>query len=158
MENEIRDIHPFDLFFGAGPALMHIFKLGFRPKREDMFELTEMQYEQYYKQNGHTEEKIYALLPYDSKELMSVSDEPATVMVLTDSDIDALRRGWQIVENICSKAEHIKLRSDEMKLQYAASVLPQVFTEGTRFEGFAKGNIRAVYMRDTQEGMDVNIR
>ena len=115
MENEIRDIHPFDLFFGAGPALMHIFKLGFRPKREDMFELTE-------------------------------------------SDIDALRRGWQIVENICSKAEHIKLRSDEMKLQYAASVLPQVFTEGTRFEGFAKGNIRAVYMRDTQEGMDVNIR
>jgi len=41
-------MNAFDLLFGAGPALVEIYKMGYRPKEEDFLEMTTEQYEKYY--------------------------------------------------------------------------------------------------------------
>lgn len=47
----------FDLFFGAGPAVTVIFKLGFIPKEDEFYELTYQQYQHYLEVYGQKEEK-----------------------------------------------------------------------------------------------------
>lgn len=42
-----------DLLFGVGPALRYMFLPGMRPRKEDLLEITEEQYEEFYRQNGH---------------------------------------------------------------------------------------------------------
>ena len=51
----------------SGGGMPEVFGLGFFPKDEDFLELTESQYEEFYKQQGYTEEKIYALLPQEPR-------------------------------------------------------------------------------------------
>ena len=43
----------WDLFFGAGPAVHTIMKLGFMPKDEDFLELTTEQYLQFFEKEGY---------------------------------------------------------------------------------------------------------
>lgn len=57
----------FDLFFRTGPALQVLFKLGYMPKDEEFYEMTYQQYQHYFDMYGHTDEKIYLLLPEDQK-------------------------------------------------------------------------------------------
>ena len=142
--------HPtaFDLLFGIGPALQSLFRLGFRPQEEDLHELTCEQYESYFRQNGHTNEKVYALLPKDPKKLSAISDEPDSLVVITESDLCYMKSAWRTVERYCAKAEGVTFHTDEEKLLYTASQLPDVFIEGTRYEGFARCNMRVAYKKD----------
>jgi hypothetical protein len=54
-------------------------------------------------------------------------------MVFTESDRGFLEHGWNTVESYCSKSGR-SFNSDEEKMIYAASLLPDVFTKGSRFE------------------------
>ena len=142
-------MNAFDLLFGAGPALAEIYKMGFRPKDEDFLEMTPEQYEKYYENEKDTGEKVYLYLPKNPKEYSSIVSE-SEVIVVTDSDIDMFRRGWQIVENYCAKRgmEHA---SDDEKLACAAAFLPDVFTKGTGFEKYHRSHM---YPIKTQENVD----
>ena len=53
----------WDLFFGAGPAVHTIMKLGFMPKDEDFLELTADQYRQFFEKDSYTEEKVFVCCP-----------------------------------------------------------------------------------------------
>ena len=121
----------WDLFFGAGPAVHTIMKLGFMPKDEDFLELTEEQYRQFFEKEGFTDEKIYALLPKNPQHY--VPSDFNELNICTESDIATMKRGWQIVESYCSKSNCI-FSSDKEKLAYAASLMPDVFSKGTPFE------------------------
>ena len=61
----------FDLFFGAGPAVTAIMKLGFMPEEKEFHELTPEQYRKYYEQNDDTNEKAvsytHLTLPTNSR-------------------------------------------------------------------------------------------
>jgi len=148
MENKSHHTTAFDLFFGIGPALQSLFRLGFRPQEEDLHELTCEQYEAYFRQNGHTDEKVYVLLPKDPKKLSATSDEPNSLVVLTESDLSYMRSAWQTVERYCARAEGITFETDEQKLQYTAILLPDVFTKGTRYESLRRANMRVVHKKD----------
>lgn len=121
----------FDLFFGAGPAITRIMELGFMPKDEDFLELTSEQYSQFYKEMGYTEEKVFALLPKTPGHY--VASDFNELNVCTESDIATLKRGWQIIENLCAKSDNT-FGTDRQKLMFAASRLPDVFSKGTPFE------------------------
>jgi len=128
----------FDLLFGAGPAITKIMALGFMPKDDDFLELTAEQYEKFYEQNGHTEEKIYALLPQNPKHY--VESNFNELNICTESDIDTLKRGWQIVEDYC-KESGLTFTTDQQKLMYAATKLPDVFSMDTPFDTSKRGNL-----------------
>jgi len=142
-------MNAFDLLFGAGPALVEIYKMGFRPKEEDFLEMTTEQYEKYYKSEKDTGEKVYLYLPKNPKEYDAIASD-SEVIVVTESDIDMFRRGWQIVENYCKK-EGMEDASDEEKLACAAAFLPDVFTRGTRFEIYHQSHMFPV---TTQKNKD----
>ena len=128
----------FDLFFGAGPAITKIMTLGFMPKNEDFLELTPEQYEKFYEQEGYTEEKVYALLPKNPKHF--VESDFNELNICTESDIATLKRGWQIVENYC-KESGFTFTTDQQKLMYAATKLPDVFSRDTPFDQSKRGNL-----------------
>ena len=128
----------FDLLFGAGPAITKIMALGFMPKDEDFLELTPEQYEKFYAQNGHTEEKVYALLPKDPKHY--VESKFNELNICTESDIATLKCGWQIVESYC-KESGFAFTTDQQKLMYAATRLPDVFSRDTPFDISKRGNL-----------------
>ena len=86
-----------DLFFGAGPAVHTIMKLGFMLKDEDFLELTTEQYQQFFEKEGYTDEKVYALLPKDPQHY--VPSDFNELNICTESDIATMKRVWQIVEN-----------------------------------------------------------
>ena len=131
MEN--KGIGFWDLMFGAGPALQTIYQLGFRPKEEDLYELTGEQYDKYLEDTGDTSgERVYMLLPHDAKKYADTASGNE-VMVLTESDKATMERAWQIVESYCKESGR-EFHSDEEMLQYAATRLPEAFTQGTRFE------------------------
>ena len=131
MEN--KGIGFWDLMFGAGSALQMIFKLGFRHKEEDLYELTGEQYEKYRQDTGDTSgERVYMILPHDAKNYADTASGDE-VMVLTEDDKATLERAWSIVERYCEKSGK-EFHSDEEMLQYTATQLPDVFTNGTRYE------------------------
>ena len=136
----------FDLFFGAGPAITKIMEFGFMPKDEDFLELTSEQYCQFYKKMGYTEEKVFALLPKDPSHYV-VSDFNE-LNVCTESDIAAMKRGWQIIENLCAKSNNT-FGNDRQKMMYAASWLPDVFSKGTPFECAHSGNLSIASINDS---------
>ena len=113
--------------------------LGFMPKDDDFLELTPWQYKRFYEQNGYTEEKVYALLPKDPKHY--VESNFNELKICTESDIATLKRGWQIVENYCKKSGYT-FTTDQQKLMYAATKLPDVFSKDTPFDKSKHGNLR----------------
>lgn len=138
----------WDLLFGAGPALQIIYKIGFRPKEEDFYELTDDQYEKYCKDTGDTSgQRVYMILPRNPKDYANTASGDE-IMALTESDMDSLERGWGIVERYCEKSGR-EFHSDEEKLQYAATLLLDVFTKGTRFEIY---HTSKMYVVKTEEG------
>ena len=121
----------YDLFFGVGPATRILFQIGFHPQDDDFKELTPEQYVKYYSEGGTSKERVYALLPRDPHKCAEVAAEE--VMVFTESDRAFLELGWDTIESYCSKSGR-SFNSDEEKMIYAASLLPDVFTKGSRFE------------------------
>lgn len=140
-------MHPFDLLFGAGPALMQIFKMGYYPQESDYKELTPDQYAAYYSRYGHTDEKIFIVIPESSSHNTLSPQSPREITVVTEGDINDLKRGWQIVEDLCSKAKDIHFENNDQKLLYAATMLPLTFTEGTKFEEIKKSKLKIVSMK-----------
>ena len=138
----------WDLLFGAGPALQVIYKIGFRPKEDDFYELTAEQYEKYLQDTGDTSgERVYMILPHNAKDYANTASG-GEVMVFTESDKDSFERAWGIVERYCAKSDSV-FHSDDEKLQYAATLLPDVFTNGTRFE---INHTSRMYTIKTEEG------
>ena len=142
-------MNAFDLLFGAGPALVEISKMGFRPKEDDFLEMTPEQYKKFYENEKDTGEKVYLYLPKNPKEYNTIVSE-SEVIVVTEGDIDMFRRGWQIVENYCAKKGR-ENASDDEKLACAAAFLPEVFTKGTRFEKYHRSHMYPIKSQEAED-------
>ncbi len=57
---------------------------------------------------------------------------------MTESEKDSLKDGMAVIEKYCQKSD-TQLNSMHEKLSYAASLLPDVFSEGTPFATFTAG-------------------
>ena len=119
-------MNAFELFFVFGPAIQNLFHLGMLPQNDDFVELTEEEKALYFKHNSSTDEKLF-------KFTLLAKDErfKGNVVCMTESEKDTLLKA---VEFINTYGKDKTFRNDEEKLHYAASKLPDVFSEGTKFE------------------------
>ncbi len=118
---------------------MAIFKLGFVPKDSEFYELTSEQYQRYYATaagaDEHLDEKLYMILPEDSQKYAELASE--YVFVLTEKDVILIKKAEELIEEYCKKSRK-KFNNFEEKLYYCASVMPEVISEGTKYERLKK--------------------
>ena len=122
-------MHPFDLFFEGGEAIMVIFKLGFIPNEEDFREFSESDYEKYHKQVGETEGKMYRFVE-------GKMDETDGVYAFSEFEKGKLLEAAEVIRNLAK--EHLS-DSDDETLKYVASITPYPFTEGSKYEEYGGG-------------------
>ena len=121
--------------FSPIPAIQEIFKLGFMPQDDELFELTCEQYQAYYDSAEeddeiNPDEKVYMLLPKDTQKYGEFAS--GDVFTLTESDIMLFKRAEAIIESYCKKSGKT-FNNFEEKLFYAASQMPDLFSEGTKY-------------------------
>lgn len=120
----------FDLFFRTGPAIKVIFTLGFIPKDSEFYELTCQQYQYYFDTLGHTDEKVFILLPEDKDKYKEFA--AGDTFCMTESEKDSLKDGAAVIEKYCQDSGK-QFNSIHEKLSYVASQLPDVFSNETPF-------------------------
>lgn len=115
-----------DLFLNVAPAVQAIFKLGFKPKEEEFYELTEEQYEKFKEQGQEITCKWYLLLP------KKYSVQGNEVITVNEKQKESLLKAAIKIEKYCEGDEK-SFENYEEKLYYAASRMPEGFSEGTKF-------------------------
>jgi len=128
----------WDGILAAMDGVQIIFKLGFVPKDEDLYELTPEQYERFYataatEEDRVSKEKIYMVLPKDPKLYEPFSGNE--VFVLREREVLALEAGERTIENYCTGSGKTFNSFDE-KLQYCALFMPGVLSKGTKYEHY----------------------
>ena len=121
-----------ELFFNTGPALKFIFQLGIEPKDEYFYEFTEEDYNKLKTQGVDVKETMYMFIPDGYK--YQASNE---VQVASESGKNSIMSAAKTIEIYCEKSK-LTFNLYEDKLKYAASRLPAVFSEGTRFSKYKK--------------------
>jgi hypothetical protein len=122
-------------------ALSVIFKLGFVPEDDEFHELTPEQYLHFYataaeEKDRVSKERIYMLLPKDPQKYEPFAGNE--VFVFREREVIAIRDGERIIESYCTKSEK-KFDSFDEKLCYCATLMPDAFSEGTKYECYRKG-------------------
>jgi hypothetical protein len=119
--------------FRSAAALQAVFKLGYIPKREEFYELTPEQYEKYYEteEMKEKEERIFMLLPDDIKKYNEIA--AAEALVFSEWDISGLEGIEKLIDRYCEGSGKT-FETLEDKLYHVAGLVPDPFTEGTKFE------------------------
>jgi hypothetical protein len=117
-----------ELLLETGPAMMSVFELGFLPEENDVFEITPEMYASYESKGGDISKKLYSIMPKD--EINQGADNEVTI--LTEDEIPKL---WKAVADIRKHAKRAGCESEDGAeiLAAAASILPDVFSENSRF-------------------------
>ena len=124
----------FDLLFGwGGQSLQLIFQFGFIPQKEDFLELTEEQYRQFKAKEGDYDEKIFMIAPVNPQNVVETDSD--LLPIITESQRDAFFEAAKLIDKYC---EGQKFHTDEEKLQFAAKHLPDVFSQGTKYEKYKR--------------------
>jgi hypothetical protein len=117
-----------------------VFKLGFLPSKEEFYELTPDQYEQYYASNEPANEKVFMLLPDDPQKYNEIAVDD--VFVVTEHEISSFESAGETIENYCKNSGRTFATFDE-KLYYVAEQMPAVFSKGTKY-----AKTSALYLRE----------
>jgi hypothetical protein len=126
-------------FFQSAAAVKAVFTLGFLPTKEEFYELTPDQYEQYYANNEPTDEKIFMILPNDPQKYGEVAS--ADVFVVTEREMHSFESVGRTIENYCKDSKK-KLKTFDEKLHYVADKMPPFFSEGTKYEKFTEMKLK----------------
>ena len=103
--------------------VLGIFQLGFIPKEEDFREFSSVEYQQFNEKECDICGKMYTFnsdLPVSGNDIYAFSEKEKEFML----------KGAEIIDNLCEKKTFI---SDDVKLRYVATLLPGVFSEGTKY-------------------------
>lgn len=125
-----------ELFFQTGPALKFIFEIGIEPKDEYFYEFTEEDYNDLKTQGEDVEETMFMFIPDNYK--YQASKE---VQVASESEKSSIMKAAKTIERYCENSK-LTFNLYEDKLKYAASMLPDVFSEGTKFSKYS--NLKSI--------------
>ena len=120
-----------EMFMEFFPAITIIFKMGFIPTPEEIYEITKEQYAAYKKQGGDISEQLYTIIPKNYKYLASAPTNE--VSLLTKDDVHKLGKAAVYLYLYAEKGGCKSEKSDDV-LAFAAERLPSSFTKGTKFE------------------------
>ena len=118
----------FDFLLRIGPAVQVIFQLGYEPKEEIFFELTDEQYHQLEAEGKDISKKWYTIIPDNPKH-----DVPE-LLVVNEGEKEALLDAAKFIDDFYQKAHNsTPFATFSEKLQYAATKLPPVFDESSSY-------------------------
>ena len=113
----------FDFVFGGGQAIQGIFRLGFIPKEEDFREFSDVEYQKFKEKECDICGKMYTF-----KSGLPIAEND--VYVFNEEEKGLMLKGVEIIDSLCEEKTFI---SDDAKLRFVATVLPGVFSEGTKY-------------------------
>ncbi|CAK0780237.1 conserved hypothetical protein [Gammaproteobacteria bacterium] len=132
-------MNPLDLLLRVGPAIQAIFGLGYEPTEELFYELTPDQYRQLEKEGKDISIRWFTIIPKNPK-----LDVPELVIVDVNG-VKALLDAARYINHMCEKAKpQQQFASFDDKLKYAATQLPRVFSESSKYAENEKPNLRIV--------------
>lgn len=132
-------MNPLDLLLRVGPAIQATFKLGYEPKEELFYELTAEQYEQLGREGKDISRKWFTIIPENPK-----YDVPE-LLIVDENEMKALMDAARYINSLCKKAEaDHQFLSFEDKLRYAATQLPTVFSESSKYAEKPVPHLRVV--------------
>ncbi|MDR0700037.1 MAG: hypothetical protein LBG28_12625 [Tannerella sp.] len=120
--------------FRSAEVLKIVFQLGYMPEKEEFYELTPEQYEQYYKTEGQhdsRDQKVFMLLPHDAKKYNEIAS--GDVFVVTEQEMSYFDSAKHLIESYCKDSD-TPFDSFEDKLYYVAKFVPDICIKGTKFE------------------------
>jgi len=125
-------------FFGMCEGMQIIFNMGFVPTDEELCELTPEQYRQFYdtvvtEEDRISKEKMYMIRPKDPK--LCAKLDADKVLVFRETEVRAIKAGAKTIEEYCAHSKR-KFKTFNDKLRYCASVMPGIFSEGTKYERY----------------------
>ncbi|MCQ2974209.1 MAG: hypothetical protein MJ211_05295 [Bacteroidales bacterium] len=117
------------------PGLVALFDIGFLPKLTEFHELTDEQYQSFFRQNPNSDPNIelYTLLPDDPKR--QFDDDYNELRIVTKIELDFIESALEYIEEECIKSGK-EFSCDEDKLRYIVSIIPnpETYTENTKFQ------------------------
>ncbi len=116
-----------ELFFNTGPAISAIFQLGFEPKEEYFYELTNEQYEQLKADGEDITDTWYMILPKEYKH------QTYEVITVNEQQKNSLLKAASVIENYCKDNDRL-FNNYTDKLKYVSNLLPPVFTKDSKFK------------------------
>jgi len=122
-------------FLAMCAGMQIIFNMGFVPTDEELSELTPEEYRRFYdsvatEEDRVSKERIYVLLPKDPKLYAKFAGEKA--LVFRETEVRSIKAGAETIEKSC-KDSGKEFKTFDEKLRYCASVMPDVFSEGTKY-------------------------
>ena len=117
----------YGIMFEVIPAIVQVFQLGYLPAEDEFYELTPEQYEKFYAEVKRTNERLFMLLPKDPR----FQTESREIGVVTEAQISWFKRAGEIIERYC-KDSGKTFRDFDEKLSYCATVMPEVFSAGSK--------------------------
>lgn len=121
----------FDLLFGGGQSIQIIFRNGFIPTENDFLELTEEQYERLRATGETGSGRFFMIAPQDPH--ICIDPEANEVFIVSESEKELFLQGARLIDRYC---EGQTFQTDKEKLRYMASQLPDVFSNGTKYEKY----------------------
>ncbi len=132
-------MNPLDLLLRVGPAIQAIFKLGYEPKEELFYELTDDQYQQLGKEGKDISMKWFTIIPENPK------DDVPELLIVDENELKALMDAANYINNFCKNSQaHRQFSSFDDKLRYAATQLPRVFSESSKYAEKPVPHLRVV--------------
>ena len=120
-----------EMFLKFFPAISAMFKMGFIPSPDEIYELTGKQYASYQKQGGDVSKRLYAIIPKNYKYLASMPSNELSI--LTEVEVTMLGMAALFLYQYAQEGGCNSEKSDDV-LRFAAERLPTAFTKGTEFE------------------------
>jgi hypothetical protein len=111
------------------PTISDIFKLGFIPSPDELYELTQEQYSAYQRKGGDISKTLYTIIPKNYKYL-GPSNE---VSLLTREDTVKLGKAAMFL-HLYAKENGCASQKSEDILKFAAERLPVYFTKDSKYE------------------------
>lgn len=128
------------LFFELGPALQLIFKINYIPRRKDFKELTPNQYQAFNAKASKEDieamrnKKIFTFAPDDSV----INERLSAVMgkemsILSEDELAIFQKTSEFIDHFADISGREDLDTLPKKLEYIASLLPEVYSKGTPY-------------------------
>ncbi len=131
--------NPLDLLLRVGPAIKAIFELGYEPKQELFYELTASQYEQLEQTGKDISKRWFTLIPKNPKH-----DVPE-LLIVDENEMQALLDAASYIHRFCkNSAPARRFASFDDKLKYAATRLPSVFSQSSKYPSNEAPSLRVV--------------
>jgi len=117
-----------EIVFELMPGIATIYELGFIPEEDEVFELTPELYAAYESKGGDISKKLYTIHPKNEKYNLPDNE----IGLLKEDEIPIL---WKAAKSLRKHAKRAGCNSDDSDdiLTAAASVLPSVFSEKSKF-------------------------